>query len=479
MIRKREYLVLIAIVSLLCCTATVAAAANDVNRNEPVVLSEAQQKLQTIVSVNFRNTPIEEAISFLAGAAGVDIIKSPQVTGTVTATITNATLGEVLENILALNDAGYVATDRVIRVVPRAEMELQKEQRVHKVYRISYADVRQVAEALKGFISEDADLGISPGTGNIIVTDTASKIRAIDEFLEEIDRPVPQILVEVRIYDITSKDALDLGVVWNAGTATTFDTGSDMPSVDSQTGPAADGHTNPFIRGVSNSAVNMATGTDNSFRFGFLTGDVDIDVLLRAQQQNTFATLLANPRILVLDQERASFKSVSQIPYQVLTETAAGGNIGTTAFREVGVMLDVIPHITRDSTIRLQIMPEFSIATGAVTVGGFEVTAPQPIVDSRRASTTLVIGDGKTVVLGGLRSREVQHQLNKVPVLGDIPVLGNLFRFSGDSTVNRELVVFITPRIVVEPMLTAPEQETLGQIDTDLSDRPSADSTRM
>lgn len=473
MIRKREYLVLIAIASLLCCWTAIAPAAEESKQEEPVVMSEAQKKLLTIVSVNYKDTPIDEVVTNLAEQANVDIIKSPQVIGTVTATINNAPLGEVLENILALNEAGFVATDRVIRIVPRAEMEMQKERRVHKVYRISYADVRQVAEALKGFASQDAELGISPGTGNIVVTDTESKIKAIDEFLEEIDRPVLQVLIEVRIYDITSRTGLDLGVNWIIGTNT------GVSNTDTFWRPAdtasPDGHTMPFVGGtVAGSADAVEQGAAN-IRFGWLNS-VDIDVLIQAQQEDVSANLLANPRLLVLDNETASFKSIEEIPYQELQQTAAGGAIGTVSFKEVGVLLNVTPHITRDNMLRIRVLPEFSTVTRFISVAPATVTSAaereafkQPVIDTRKTDTTLLIRDGQTIVMSGMRKKETNKRVNKVPLLGDVPVVGALFRTNSEKIVNRELVVFLTPRIVAESSLNQKEQRQLEKMDSELS----------
>ena len=188
-------------------------------------------------------------------------------------------------------------------------------------------------------------------------------------------------------------------------------------------------------------------------RFGWLNDSIDIDFLLRAQKENIDAKLLANPRILVLDNESAVIKIISEIPYVELTETSDGGSMGTTAFREVGVTLAVIPHITRDEMVRLQLKPVFSVETGAVDVGSGSQYA-QPVVDKREADTTLLIKNGQTVVLGGLRKRTATLQVNKVPLLGDMPVLGPLFKFEGEETVTSELVVFVTPRIVEQPSMS-------------------------
>ena len=137
-----------------------------------------------------------------------------------------------------------------------------------------------------------------------------------------------------------------------------------------------------------------------------------------------------------------------------------GGAIGTTAFREVGVELEVTPHLaSRDDMIRMRLKPVFSVVTGEVQVAGVGVSYPQPVVDRREADTTLLVKDSQTVVLGGLRKKDVTHQINKVPLLGDIPLAGLLFQFKGESTVTSELVVFITPRIVSRPVMSRPEKK--------------------
>jgi len=154
----------------------------------------------------------------------------------------------------------------------------------------------------------------------------------------------------------------------------------------------------------------------------------------------------------VLDNETALFDIVRQIPY---TEVSTTGNTATETvqFKPVGVKLEVTPHITRDGMIKLHIMPEFGVVVGTLTEGS------PPTIDTRKINTKALVKDGQTVVLGGLRKKDVTQQTNKVPLLGDLPLLGALFRFEGESTTNSEIVVFITPRIVEQPVLSEDEQQ--------------------
>jgi type II secretory pathway component GspD/PulD (secretin) len=190
-----------------------------------------------------------------------------------------------------------------------------------------------------------------------------------------------------------------------------------------------------------------------------------LQMLFAAIQQQDAAKLLANPRIMVLDNELASFKAIEEIPYQQLQQ---GGyqSFGTTEIKEVGVELSVTPHLATDGLIRLHIKPVFSIQVDTVELttiglGGAQITSPEPVVDKREADTIALVKDGETVVIGGLRKQTVNQLITKIPLLGDLPLLGWIFRYQGEETVTSELVVFITPRIVESPVLTELEKKNL------------------
>ena len=185
---------------------------------------------------------------------------------------------------------------------------------------------------------------------------------------------------------------------------------------------------------------------------------IDIDAQLRAEQEDINAKLLANPRILVLDNEEAIFDIVTEYP--IVERTIAGNLITETVkFKPVGTKLQVTPHVTRDGMLRLHIQPEFGVKVDDVTIGGDETLSTVPVIDTRKVDTIALVKHGETVVIGGLRKKEVSQQINKIPLLGDIPLLGLLFRFEGEDVSNSELVVFITPRIIEQPVMSEEEQK--------------------
>jgi Bacterial type II and III secretion system protein len=173
-----------------------------------------------------------------------------------------------------------------------------------------------------------------------------------------------------------------------------------------------------------------------------LSRHLDITAVILALQQANDARLLADPSVAVLENEEAIFQSVSEIPYQQLTQTQQGGQIGTTAFKDAGISLRVKPKIAADGTIEMQVAPEFSRLTGFTPVDN------QPIIDRRTANTVLRVANKQTVVIGGLRERRDVGDFQGIPYLKDVKLVGRLFR-SRDTTVHEsELVVFICPEII-------------------------------
>ncbi|MBE3144600.1 MAG: secretin and TonB N-terminal domain-containing protein [Planctomycetes bacterium] len=492
--------------------------------------------MQKKISVDFIDTEIDDVIRIMAEQANVDVIKSPKVTGTVTAKLSNVPLEEALRNILASQGYDYVMSKNMIRIAPTGEITQEAEKLVTKIYRITYADIKELEKSLSKCISQRGFVSINQGTSNVIVNDTESKIKAIDTFIEEIDRVTPQVLVECRIYDVTTNEGFDLNVDWYAGnnpevtniTRTMVNgTGSTNTSYDKTDNSTGGTNTSSSSTAHSNEAIgtvdtidplntgtvttdtttttngtaltnnldtttttdgtaltrNLGTNTDTETRtilskrsdpfvnggfdpinggkikFGFLNDNVDISFMLNMLRTNLNAKLLANPRILVLDNESANIKIVQEIPYQELTQASGGGNIGTTVFKNVGVELTVTPHITRDGLIRLNIKPKFStqVSVAQIAVPGTASKSDVPVIDSREASTIAFARDGQTIVMGGLRKQEKRQDVSKVPIIGDIPLIGTLFTSNTESLKITELIVFVTPRIITQPVLSGDE----------------------
>jgi type IV pilus assembly protein PilQ len=510
----RDCVVTFLIISLSISSVALCAEQGPAS-NTQTTPQTAQQRLQTKITYSCIDLPIDTVLMELAEQAKIDIVKSPKVTGNVTVKVTDVPLEEALSNILAAHDYTYIATESMIRVVPLSEIVAAREPLVTRIYRITYADANDVATALHNFMSPQGKVALNKGTSHVIVTDTESRIKGIDKFIEEIDQATPQVMVEVRIYDITSQEGFELSPEWSVGrnapyTADTIILPDEVTKTEIGGSDAWQDRTNKIV-GTERGAVDNYTDTmtehtwndastktetkyinppailtnvrrkpfvggtfdrinGGTLSFSLLDDAVDIDFALSVLHQQVEAKLLANPRVLVLDNETAHFEIVREIPYRELEQVARQGPITYTAFKNVGVHLQVTPHIAKDGMIRLHIVPEFGVLVSQdalkVLIGqdktgqdAFQNVLGVPTVDIRRADTTAMVKDGQTIVIGGLRKRETTKDLSKVPVLGDIPIVGGLFQSETESKVTRELVVFITPRIVTEPVLSENEKK--------------------
>ena len=335
-----------------------------------------RERLQKRISVDFRKTPLEDVIRIMTEQAGVGVVASPSVKGEATVKLTDVPLEEALRSILEVQGFDYVVGDNVVKIMARSEMPPVTERLATQIFEITYADVNDVVRSLEKSKSEVGSVSHIRGTSRVLVVDKESKVKDTSQFISQVDRMTPQILVEARIYDITSKDNFDLGVQWGVGSRTRFAPGGTRSIF---AGGEPNGVTDPFSVGQFSGTTAKASSTNAGFRFGWLTSNLDVDVLLKAQNEKINAKLLANPRVLVLNDEKATMKIVSEIPYQQLTESALGGSIGTTAFREVGVELQVTAHLAvRDQMIRMHLKPVFSVVTGQVQVVGSQRSALCP-----------------------------------------------------------------------------------------------------
>ena len=482
-ISEHKVLVLVLLAMLLLPSLAVAETAKATAaepENESEVLTAVQIRMQQKVNVDFRETPIEDVLRMLGKQADVDIVKSPKVIGNVTATLTDVPLAEALDNILAAHGYGFIATENMIRIVPRADILNVQEKLVSKVYHVTYADVKELEKALTKFISTRGSISSMPGTSNLIVTDTESKIEAIDQFVKEVDRVTQQVLIEVRIYDVTDTENFDLDMQWNSNRAIQSadgllyrpTTGGTLLSPDPITTSGSEvetlyhpvRHADPWV----SSSFDKTNG--GALRLGFLNDSVSLDLLLTALHKQAYATLLANPSILVLDNQEATFQIVKEIPYKDERQSSAGGSQTTTQFKEVGVELLVVPQITRDGLLRLHVVPEFGVAEEQLrTAEGLSLV---PTINTRKLDTIALLRDGQTIVLGGLRKQEATKDLYKTPLLGDLPLLGVLFRSESETVETTELLVFITPKIIDEPTLRSDQAKTYKYTDIPKVDKP-------
>lgn len=324
-------------------------------------------------------------------------------------------------------------SDRAPEEEPLVELDV-------RVFRPQYVPVQTLLPAIQSLVSEDGRVAVLEDEDQIVVADLKEQVDVIEEAVLALDRPRPQVRIWALIYDCGLEDVERIGVNWNArffGRGTRADgTPADQIALNTITAAA------PAV-GAPNGALTLM----------HLGSNAEVTAVVNALNTSSDSKLLADPNVVVANHEAAKIEIVTEIPYQQLTEGLEGGSIGTTAFREAGVTLEVTPHIARDDTISMLINPKFSV------LAGFTENDEQPIIDRREAKTTVRVMNGETFVLGGLRQRTKIENRSGIPYLKDRKYIGKFFRFRSDTFRESELLVFITPQIVPVHSRNRPREE--------------------
>jgi type IV pilus assembly protein PilQ len=299
-------------------------------------------------------------------------------------------------------------------------------------------------------ISERGSAIVDDRTNSIVVTDTSAKLAEIRALIEQVDIPIRQVMIEARIVIASSNINEQLGIRWGGGYLTA---GSDrFTSVAGDTASVTSLN-NQLIGGANPVAMPAAPLVDlgvaeatSGFAVGFTSTDLFLTAELSALEASGEGEVVSQPKVITGDKQKASIKSGTEIPYQ---EGAASGAT-TTAFKEAVLKLDVTPNITPDDRILLDLIVNQD-SVGALVPsgnGGFI-----PTIDTTELTTQVLVGNGETVVLGGVFKNEELVKVAKVPLLGDIPYLGNLFKSTANTQQKTEMLIFITPRILSEALV--------------------------
>lgn len=336
-----------------------------------------------------------------------------------------------------------------------------------RVIGLEYADAASLQESLKGVVSQVGKISADPSTNSLIVTDYAANLDGIEGVIGQLDafgREDRQVLVEAQIVELTNRENEEIGVKWfipkeSRHFAGSFDKAINLPPLPTEVTDSGVSGTTVYETRTAIPNIGLSTlAQGGSFYYGEIIDRLDLHVMLNALNNKGKAKILARPRILVENGHQASIEILTRIPYRELSRTAtsaAGDLIFTTSFLDVGVILKVTPYIKRDEIVDLKVEPEVSFVQGqAVDI---------PIRVSRKASTRVNIKDGYTLVIGGLLQDRDVESVRKLPLLGDIPLLGYLFKFKSSEKEKTELMVFVTPYIMTPDKMDKFSQEGTGR----------------
>jgi len=351
---------------------------------------------------------------------------------------------------------------------PAAAMPARSAAMTTQVISLSNSNAKVLASALQGMASEGGSLSFDPDTNTIIITDTPGTIQNMMGVISQLDQmqsQVTQVRIEVKIAEVEQGAMKELGIRWFfAGDESTGGFYPATPQHVRTTGAQADPLANERLGGVGGGGgggerrfvdetpywnrrlnVPLHVPTPGELFYGFLDNGLDIGVLLDALVSDNKAQLLANPMILGVNHKPAEIRMTDEFPYHE-SSTTFGGTQYSVKFMDLGIVLNVTPHVYKDATgpyVQLELNPEVSYANG--------VSNGVPIRSVRSSDTVANVRDGQTLVIGGIVLNDEQTTVQRVPGLGKIPVLGALFKRKERSRSHTELMVFVTPTVHAAP----------------------------
>jgi type IV pilus assembly protein PilQ len=297
---------------------------------------------------------------------------------------------------------------------------------------LKFLNAASLKVALDKMSSANGSIGIDDNTNSLIICDTKENLERILAETKKADQTPKQIMIEVVIIDVQLKNDTEIGVDWDILSSENYNfayrQGMIYPYRLTATTSAAD---------VGNATNYMTTGLGGEF--SVISGTVRNVVHLLQEKRNV--NILASPRVMVVSGQKAEIKTVEEIPYQEVVSTSGGGQMSSVQFKEVGVTLEVKATLVDDGQILLAVKPKQSVSTG--TSGVSDV----PIIDTREASTSLLMDDGQVIVMGGLRRQETRKIKSQIPLLGDLPFIGFIFSDDRKIVENSELMVLLSPHV--------------------------------
>ncbi|MBI2836752.1 MAG: type IV pilus secretin PilQ [Acidobacteria bacterium] len=410
------------------------------------------------INLDLVDAPIEQVFRLISEISGLNVITDPGVTGRVTVHFRGVPWDQALDLILKTNGLGYVLENRVVRI-SKLEVLAQEEQKKRALREakllsvelktitrsLSYAKVADMEPVLKKMLSQRGEIITDARTNTVIVSDIPEKVAAIDKLIESLDTATPQVTIQAKIVESTSNYTQNLGIQWGFqgiadarhGNQTTLQFPNNIV-VDG----GAVGGTTGLIGPLGGYAVNLPAPAFNS-GIGISIGNVldtfRLDAALTALESSGRGRILSAPKVTTQNNVKASIIQGREIPVQT-----TANNTTTTTFKNAALELNVTPQITAEGTIIMLVDIKNDQADFANLVNGI------PPIITQKAQTTVLVRDGGTSVIGGIYRAEDSFTEGKVPGLHKIPLLGYLFKNSQKTRSNRELLIFLTPRIVRE-----------------------------
>jgi len=430
-------------------------------------------------NLEYNGVDLREVLDEMGSVMGVNMVYADDVGGDITIKLQNVPFNEAFNAILSIKGLGAQQLGgNILRIASSQTIanERSRSPLITRVFPVNFIKVDNAKSMVAGMIAAEKRSGsvyADPSNNLLIVTDVPSAMQDIEKFINQIDRKPKQILIEAKLVEVNLNSGFTLGISWGAygGSKSTiggqnglnyFGSGSTSNQAYNNSGITTSGIVTPYdgsqtiYSPIPNNGSSNGTGvsfpsianevTGAAFRFGRITDSYSLDVKISAAQQNGKVKVLSDPKVATLNNVPAKINIQTSIPWTTtdITQGAAAVQSQKVSYTNTGISLDVTPTVNADGKVTMVLNPKVSqvASTIATAAGG------APGVDSREANTTVLVSDGETVVIGGMIYDNSSDTVYKVPLLGDIPLLGWFFKKKATTRQRLELLIFVTPKII-------------------------------
>ncbi len=423
-----------------------------------------------LISINFQDIPVRNVLQLIADYNQFNLVVSDSVEGNLTLRLDGVPWQQVLDIILQVKGLDKRVDGNVILVAPTDELDLREKQQLEKqklteemgelsseIIKVNFAKASDIAEMINGegnisMLSERGSMTIDERTNSLLIRELPENIEVIREIIESLDIPVKQVQIEARIVTINEGNMDELGVRWgftsiNGSNTVGGSIENNLATIGLYNGEGGDDGGDGDGVGIDdflnvNLAATSPNATSIAFQVAKLGSDTLLDLELSALQQESKAEIISSPRLITTNKKPAYIEQGTEIPY--LESSSSGAT--TVTFKKAVLSLKVTPQITPDNRLVLDLSVTQDRPGQVVKTGTGEAVA----IDTQRIGTQVLVNNGETVVLGGIFQHSITNSVDKVPLLGDLPLLGALFRRSYENVGKSELLIFVTPKVVIQ-----------------------------
>jgi type IV pilus assembly protein PilQ len=417
------------------------------------------------ISVNLKDVDLKDFFRLIHEISGLNVVLDPAVKGSLTIVLDEVPWDQALDIVMQNNSLDKQLSGNVLRIATRStlknEAETQRDLEKAQAEAIapvtvprvlSYAKAAAMAPILKKFLSSRGDILFDDRSNQIIIRDIPSVIPVLDNLIRQLDRKAQQVEIEARVVSAQRTFAQDIGTQLGFGGTTTSGRslfgGTEAVGQSGQT-PANPLNPQVIIPGqqTSGNAITSglplntnfpATAPTSGFSFSHRSPNFAVDFMITAAEAKGVGKLLSKPKVITQNNEKATVKQGTKIPIQTTIN-----NTISVQFIDAVLKLEVTPQITAEGTVFMDVLVENTqIDTGIPRVSGI------PALDTESAETKVTVADGGTVVIGGIIISSQRTDIQEVPLVGSLPIIGNLFKRTSVSTTSQELMFFLTPRII-------------------------------